>query len=166
MITLVVARARNGAIGKDNTIPWHAPEDLAFFRRETSGGAIIMGRRTWDSLPVKPLKNRDNLIVSTTMERSDLIVPSFAEAVERARQLGHLRIYAIGGASIYREALPLADRILVTEVDLEVEDADTFFPDMVASEWHRASELPLRATGPRCVVHEYFRTSWNPQPAC
>ena len=65
MISLVVARARNGAIGRENTIPWHAPEDLKFFQRETLGGVIIMGRNTWDSLPFKPLKNRVNLVVSS-----------------------------------------------------------------------------------------------------
>lgn len=166
MITLIVARAKNGAIGKDNTIPWHAPEDLGFFRRETSGGVIIMGRKTWDSLPVKPLKNRDNLIVSTTMERSGSVLPSFADAVARAKDLGHLRIYAIGGASIYREALPLADRILVTEVDLHIDGADTFFPAIEAADWVCTSALTLRTEAPRCEVNEYFRTRWNPAPAC
>ncbi|MGR3568543.1 MAG: dihydrofolate reductase, partial [Pseudooceanicola nanhaiensis] len=62
MITLVVARARNGAIGKGNQIPWHIPADLKLFQRETSGSAILMGRNTWESLPVKPLKNRMNIV--------------------------------------------------------------------------------------------------------
>lgn len=64
MLTLIVARARNSAIGKDNDIPWFAPEDLAMFKRETVGGAMIMGRNTWESLPVKPLKSRLNVVVS------------------------------------------------------------------------------------------------------
>ncbi len=63
MLTLVVARAKGGAIGRDGDIPWHAPEDLKMFQRETLGGALVMGRRTWESLPVKPLKNRLNIVV-------------------------------------------------------------------------------------------------------
>ena len=68
MLTLIAARARNGAIGKDGTLPWHIPEDLKFFKRETLGGAIIMGRRTWESLPFKPLKDRLNLVVTSTLD--------------------------------------------------------------------------------------------------
>ena len=65
MISLVVACARNRAIGRGNTIPWHAPEDLKFFMRETMGGAVIMGRKTWESLPVRPLKGRMNIVVTS-----------------------------------------------------------------------------------------------------
>ncbi len=82
MITLIVARDRNGAIGKDNTIPWHAPEDLKAFQRETLGGAIIMGRNTWDSLPVKPLKNRLNIVVSSDPNCADLVVPSLGASAQ------------------------------------------------------------------------------------
>ena len=71
MITLIVARDRNGAIGKDNDIPWFAPEDLSFFMRETLGGACIMGRNTWDSLPVKPLKSRLNCLLYTSPSPRD-----------------------------------------------------------------------------------------------
>lgn len=157
MITLIVARAVNGAIGKGNTIPWHAPEDLAFFRRETLGGAIIMGRNTWDSLPVRPLKSRDNLVVSTTMEPADWVLPSFEAAVARAGALGHRRIYAIGGASIYRAALPLAHRLLITEVDLTIDDADVFFPAIDQDEWAVAGTQTLRDEAPRCILRELLR---------
>lgn len=68
MLTLIAARARDGAIGKDGQLPWHLPEDLAFFKRETLGGAIIMGRRTWESLPFRPLKERLNLVVTSTLK--------------------------------------------------------------------------------------------------
>ncbi|WP_347267944.1 dihydrofolate reductase [Paracoccus sp. (in: a-proteobacteria)] len=157
MLTVIVARARSGAIGKANAIPWHAPEDLAFFRRETLGGAVIMGRRTWDSLPVKPLGNRDNIIVSTTMAAGGNVLASFAGALARARALGHARIYAMGGAAIYRAALPLAHRLLITEVELDVEGADTFFPPLAPGTWTPVGQSLLRAEGPRCVLHEYLR---------
>ncbi|MEI4486922.1 dihydrofolate reductase [Frigidibacter sp. MR17.14] len=157
MLTIVVARARNGAIGRGNTIPWHVPQDLKAFKRETLGGALIMGRRTWDSLPVKPLKDRLNLVVSRTLPGSELVVPSVPEAISRARVEGYDRIYAIGGAAIYAEALGLADRILVTEVDTVVEDADAFFPPFAQGDWRQIGSRPLDGAAPACVVEEYLR---------
>ena len=156
MLSLIVARSREAAIGRGGDIPWHAPEDLAFFKRETLGGAVIMGRRTWESLPFKPLKNRDNIVVSATMSE-DFAVPTLEAALARAALLGHRRIYAIGGARIYAAALPLADRLLITEVDLSIPDADTFFPPFPADDWVRTGSLMLREDGPRCRLDEYLR---------
>ncbi|WP_417473553.1 dihydrofolate reductase [Leisingera sp.] len=157
MITLIAARARNGAIGKDNDIPWFAPEDLKAFQRETLGGALIMGRNTWDSLPVKPLKNRLNLVVSSNPEAAETVLPSVTAAVAAAQVQGYRRIYGIGGEGIYREMLAMADRLLITEVDLEIADADAYFPDFSAQDWHRLGEQPLRAEDPACVMVEYLR---------
>lgn len=157
MLSLIVARARNGAIGRGNTIPWHAPEDLAFFQRETTGGAILMGRNTWDSLPFKPLKNRLNIVITSHgVEGAEHQVTSLTEAIALAEALGHRRIYAIGGARIYAEALSRADRLLITEVDLDVPDADTFFPP-IGTEWRRIGGMVLRAEGPRCTLGEWLR---------
>ncbi len=156
MLSLIVARSREAAIGRGGDIPWHAPEDLAFFKRETLGGAVIMGRRTWESLPFKPLKNRDNIVVSATMTE-DFAVPTLEAALARAALLGHRRIYAIGGARIYAAALPLADRLLITEVGLSIPDADTFFPPFPADDWVRTGSLMLREDGPRCRLDEYLR---------
>ena len=160
MISLIVARARNGAIGRGNTIPWHAPEDLKFFQRETLGGAVVMGRNTWDSLPRKPLPRRLNIVVTSRPGDSDdaLFLP-LEQAVEAARAAGYLRIYAIGGAGIYRAFLPLAERLLITEVDLDVPDADTFFPDIVAQDWRETASLMLRPAAPRCRVREFRRNT-------
>ncbi|KAE9627575.1 dihydrofolate reductase [Parasedimentitalea maritima] len=157
MITLIAARARNGAIGKDNTIPWHAPEDLKAFQRETLGGAIIMGRSTWDSLPFKPLKNRLNLVVSSNPEAAEIVCPSLETAVAQARAQGYQRIYGIGGFGIYQGMLPLADRLLLTEVDLTVSDADTFFPKFDLNEWDITGETQLRSADPACLMMEYMR---------
>lgn len=159
MITLIVARDRNGAIGKDNTIPWHAPEDLKAFQRETLGGAIVMGRNTWDSLPFKPLKNRLNLVVSSSPKAAEHVHASVAEAVAAAYAEGYRRVYGIGGAGIYREMMQIADRLLITEVGLEVEAADTYFPEIVAGEWQRQGETLLRSEEPSCVMVEYLRVS-------
>lgn len=159
MITLVVARARNGAIGRANTIPWHAPEDLAAFQRETTGGALVMGRRTWESLPVRPLKGRMNIVVSSDPSVWENVAPSPAAGVEVARAAGHARIYGIGGCSVYAALLPMAHRLLVTEVDLEVPDADAFFPAFDESDWQEIGRWPLRINRPACMMREWLRRS-------
>ncbi len=157
MITLVVGRDRNGAIGKENTIPWHAPEDLKAFQRETLGGAIIMGRNTWDSLPFKPLKNRLNVVVSSNPECADVVCPSIEAAIEMARAQGYMRIYGIGGAGIYAAMLGMADRLMITEVDIEVEGADTYFPQFDAADWRHVATTKLRTEAPICDLVEYQR---------
>lgn len=157
MISLIVARARNGAIGRDNTIPWHVPEDLKFFQRETRGGVIIMGRNTWDSLPVKPLKNRVNMVVSSQGVDAEYVFGSVTAAVEAAYALGHRRIYGIGGAGIYREMLPIANRLLITEVDIDIPDADTFFPEIDTSDWAKIGSHTISETAPRCELVELIR---------
>ena len=157
MLSLVVARARNGAIGKANLIPWFAPEDLAFFQRETTGGAIIMGRKTWESLPFKPLKNRLNCVVSSDPTLTEHVFATSEAALEFARSQGYARAYGIGGEGIYRALLPLADRLLITEVALDIADADAFFPDFDVKDWQQLRSIPLRAEAPACIATEYLR---------
>lgn len=157
MITLVVARARGGAIGKAGDIPWHAPEDLKMFQRETLGGALIMGRNTWISLPVKPLKNRLNCVISRDTSLTDLVFDDIPSAIEAAYAAGHTRIYGIGGQAIYAAMLPMAHRLLITEVDLVVEDADAFFPAFDEDEWRESRRSVIREGGPKCVLRELVR---------
>lgn len=157
MLTLIVARARNGAIGKDGDIPWNLPEDLVLFQRETTGGALIMGRKTWDSLPVRPLKRRLNLVVSSDPGVAEHVCATPQAAVEAAHAASYSRIYGIGGGGVYQSLLPLADRLLITEVDLDVPDADTFFPEIEAKDWRVTRKIPLREAGPRCVAVEHLR---------
>lgn len=157
MLTLIAARARNGAIGKNGEIPWHIPEDLAFFKRETLGGAIVMGRRTWESLPYKPLKDRLNLVVTSTLDLPGHAVPDLDTAIQTAQDAGYSRIYGIGGERIYRELLPRADRLLITEVDTVVEDADAFFPAFDAGEWWESSRQQLGSALLTADVLEQFR---------
>lgn len=142
MITLIAAHDRNRAIGKDGGIPWHIPEDLALFKRETLGGAIIMGRRTWDSLPFKPLKDRLNIVVSRDTGLHEHVVPSVQDAITLARAQGYFRIYGIGGQGIYEAMLPLADRLLITHVDTEVEGTDAWFPE-VGDGWREVGHIVL-----------------------
>ncbi|MEP5761397.1 MAG: dihydrofolate reductase [Litoreibacter sp.] len=166
MISLIVARAHDNAIGRDGDMPWHIPEDLRAFQRETSGGAVIMGRNTWDSLPAafRPLKGRFNCVVSRRTDfEADHIGASLADAVAACRDAGHMRIYGMGGARIYRELLPYAHRLLITDIDLAVSDADTFFPAFDEADWTEAKPFKLRAADPSCVMREFVRE--NP-PMC
>jgi dihydrofolate reductase len=129
-ISLLAAVAQGGVIGRDNAIPWHIPEDARRFRALTMGHPVVMGRRTWDSLPdrFRPLPGRRNVVVTRNgawcaagAERTG----SLADALELLDDAQ--RVFVIGGAELYAEALPLADELLLTEIDSKVE-GDTFFP--------------------------------------
>ena len=126
-LCLVLAVAKNGAIGNKGSLPWHVPEDLKHFRRSTVGHAVIMGRKTWAEVG-KPLPGRRNLVVTRDPElrlEGAEVVTSLEEAIARARTTD-AEPRVIGGAEIYRLALPLATRILLTEIQLEPE-GDVFF---------------------------------------
>ena len=129
---LIYARARNGVIGKDNQMPWHLPEDLAHFKRVTLGQPVIMGRKTWDSLPARfrPLPGRLNIVVTrqTSWQAEGALR---AESIEHARQLcGNASdAWIMGGAEIYRQAEPLASTAVVTEIDADFE-GDAFAPEL------------------------------------
>lgn len=160
MISLVVARDRNGAIGREGGIPWHIPADLKFFARETTSTACIMGRRTWESLPerFRPLPNRLNLVVSSgTPDGAEHVFGSIEDAIKAAHEAKYAHICGIGGAKIYEAMMPIADRLVITEVDLAVEDADTWFPEIDPSEWHENLRFVLQEEGPRCDVVEWLR---------
>jgi dihydrofolate reductase len=157
MLTLIAARARDGAIGRNGGIPWHAPEDLAFFGRETAGGALVMGRRTWESLPVRPLPRRPNLVVTSHDCGADHRFSTPDAAVAAAAGMGHARVYGIGGAGIYAALLPVADRLLLTEVDVAVPDADAFFPAFDPANWVCTLRRTLRAADPECILCEWLR---------
>ena len=157
MLTLIAARAKNGAIGRDGDIPWHAPEDLALFKRETLGGAVIMGRRTWESLPVRPLGQRLNIIVTRSAIDGQLTAADPIDALHLAWRQGVTRAYGIGGEGIYRALLPVAHRLMLTEVDLTVPDADAFFPSFDVADWQVIRHAPLREDAPRCRLVEYLR---------
>jgi dihydrofolate reductase len=133
-VTLILARARNGVIGAKGGLPWHLPEDLAFFKRTTMGHPIVMGRRTWESIG-RPLPGRRSIVV--TRDRSFAatgaeVVHSLDEAI--ALCAGVDEIFVIGGAQLYAEALPRADRLLLTEIAAEF-DGDTYLPAPSPATW-------------------------------
>ncbi|MGR3710549.1 MAG: dihydrofolate reductase [Alterinioella nitratireducens] len=159
MLSLIVARGRDGAIGRDGDIPWSIPADLKFFQRETLGGAVIMGRRTWESLPVRPLPRRMNIMVSRDPSLTEHVCGTVEAALEMARAGGHARIYGMGGERIYAALLPLADRLLVTEVDITVTGADAHFPAFEEADWRELGRLKLESDGPGAVVRELVRAA-------
>ncbi|MCD9121554.1 MULTISPECIES: dihydrofolate reductase [Cupriavidus] len=134
LLTLIVARARNGVIGRDNTLPWRLPEDLAHFKRTTMGAPVIMGRKTWESIG-RPLPGRRNIVVSRNPELR-LDGAETASSLEDALRLcvGVEQVFLIGGAQLYAEALPSADRLIVTEIDADI-DGDAHFPDIDPQRW-------------------------------
>ena len=146
---LIFARSRNGVIGKDNTLPWHLPEDLAHFKRTTLGCPVIMGRKTWDSLPPKfrPLPGRANVVVT---RQADWQSPGAlrADSLEQAMALcGDAdNAWVIGGAQLYALALPLAHTAVVTEIDMDVE-GDAFAPTFGPAWRTTACEEHMAANG-------------------
>ena len=134
LLTLIVARARNGVIGRDNALPWRLPDDLQHFKRTTLGAPIIMGRKTWDSIG-RPLPGRRNIVVSRnhglTLDGAEVVA-----SLEDAQRLciGAEQVFLIGGAQLYAQALPSADRLIVTEIDADV-PGDAFFPAVDRSKW-------------------------------
>jgi dihydrofolate reductase len=143
-VSLVAAVARDGVIGRDNAIPWRIPEDARRFRALTMGHPVVMGRRTWDSLPgrVRPLPGRRNVVVSRNPDWR-------AEGAERAASLddalrlleGEPQVFVVGGAGLYAEALAVADELLVTEIDADVQ-GDVFFPDWDRTAFREESREP------------------------
>lgn len=140
-LALVVARAANGVIGRDGDLPWRLKSDLALFKATTLGKPIIMGRKTWDSLPRKPLPGRMNVVLSRdgSFEPEQAVVcESFMEAVQMAREQaeddGAPEVCIIGGRSLFEAAMPKAKRLYLTEVDATV-DGDVTFPDFDEAAW-------------------------------
>ena len=133
---LIYARAANGVIGKDNRLPWHIPEDMAHFKQLTQGCPVVMGRKTWDSLPprFRPLPGRTNIVVTRQSDwQADGArrASSLADAVAQCD--GEQTVWVIGGAQIYAEALPLADCVEVTEIAQDF-DGDAYAP-VLGPEW-------------------------------
>ena len=137
-IIIIAAMAENRVIGKDGTLPWSIKEDLAHFKALTTGWPCIMGRKTWESLPFRPLPGRLNIIVSGTMnagckqQDNIKIFSSLQAAVEHCA--GYDKIFICGGAAIYREALSLANKIELTVIHGQYE-GDVFFPEIDVAAW-------------------------------
>ena len=132
IISLIAALAKNRVIGKNNDLPWRLPDDMKYFMETTKGHCVIMGRKNYDSLPHKfrPLSNRTNIVVTRQKNfeaAGCIVVHSMKDALKVAQQQKETEVFVMGGAEIYTQALDVANRLYLTEIDAEV-DGDTFFP--------------------------------------
>ena len=146
-IGLIWAQARGGVIGKDGVMPWHLPEDLAHFKRTTLNHPVIMGRKTWDSIPprFRPLPGRRNIVVTrqTNLNQTGLEpAPNLREALQFCENSP--QVWIIGGAQIYAQALPLADELVVTEIDADI-PGDAFAP-AIGADWQEVAREPFNSS--------------------
>ena len=151
-LVIIAAVARNRVIGKDNRLLWNIPEDMAHFKALTAGHTVVMGRKTWESLPprFRPLPGRRNIVIS---RQADYTAPGaeVADSLENALKLASTQgpaadsmvaatVFIIGGEQIYKQAMAVADRLEITEVDLEPE-GDAWFPEIAAVDWERTAKI-------------------------
>ena len=160
LITLVAAVAKDGAIGRDNALLWHLPEDMARFKALTAGKPVVMGRRTWDSIPAKfrPLPGRRNLVVSRSVNELPGAEVFASLDAALAACAAEPETCVIGGGEIYALALPRADKLALTEVDVVFPDADRHFPAWPRDQFIEANrETRTGATGTRFDFVDYLR---------
>jgi len=131
----------NNELGKNNTLVWSMPTDLKYFREKTSGHPVIMGRKTFEAIG-RPMPNRKNIVI--TRDKSYLrhgvdVVNSLEEALSLAKLEKNEEIFIIGGEEIFKQAMPIAERLYITHIEAEDKDADTFFPEIVRIVWNEVS---------------------------
>jgi dihydrofolate reductase len=149
-IVLIAAVARNGVIGRNNALLWHLPEDMQHFRRITAGHAVVMGRKTWDSLPerFRPLPGRRNLVLTRQAGWHTVgaeALPSLSDALKALA--GTDRVFVIGGAQVYAQALPIADELILTELHRDYE-GDATFPSLQGQPFVEVARQPAQAPAP------------------
>ncbi|MDD2584775.1 MAG: dihydrofolate reductase [Bacteroidales bacterium] len=153
-ISIIVATSLNNAIGRNNQLLWHISEDLKYFKKITSGHTVIMGRKTWESIG-RPLPNRRNIVISRSqnifLEGAE-VYSSLKDALKAAnksegpcgsQKIDSEEVFIIGGGQIYKQALPIADKLYLTIVNETIEDADTFFPEIDLSQWQEIESESL-----------------------
>ena len=131
MIGLIVARSKNNVIGKDGMIPWSIEGEQSQFKELTTNNTIIMGRKTYEDIG-HPLPNRKNIVISRTTNYDDVVT---VDSLEKAIELSEGNIYIIGGYNLFKEAIPMVDIMFITEVNLNIENGDVFFPDFDEDEF-------------------------------
>jgi dihydrofolate reductase len=153
-ISMIVARSRNHVIGRDNQMPWKISADLQFFKRVTMGHPVIMGRKTWESIG-RPLPGRRNIVISRNADYQATGAELAGSLDEALNQLGEFsRIFVIGGEQLFKQAFPKADRLYITEIEMDVEGGDTFFEIPNPSDWKEIE----RNSGSENDIHFHFVT--------
>ncbi len=157
IISLIVAAGTNGAIGKDNQLLWHLPNDLQFFKKTTWAMPVIMGRKTFESLSGKALPGRLNIVITRQQgwqPNGVVVVHSLKDALFVADAAHYKEVFVAGGGQIYQEALPIAHKVYLTRVQAEPA-ADTFFPALSNQEWHLRSETPFPANEKHAYAYSF-----------
>lgn len=145
-ISLVVAASENNAIGKNNQLIWHLPNDLKFFKNTTWGFPVIMGRKSFESVN-KPLPGRTNIVITTNPDwkaETVIVVNNLKDAIQKAAETNSKQIFIIGGGEIYKQSMDIADSIYITRVHANLE-GDTFFPVIDTSKWKLTSHQDFEA---------------------
>jgi dihydrofolate reductase len=157
ILSLIVAASENNIIGVHGSLPWNLPHDLRRFRTLTEGHPVIMGRKTFEAIG-RPLPRRTNIVVTRQMSRHMVgctVMHSLEEAIAHARALGALETFIIGGGEIYKQALPLADRVYLTRVHTEIH-GDTFFPELSPKQWQEVSREEHETDGEHPFAFTYI----------
>ena len=144
-ISIIVAVAENNVIGKDNTLIWHLPADMKFFKEKTTGHCIITGRKNYESIPGKfrPLPNRTNIVITRKADYKApgaIVVNSIEQAIVKAKETGDAEFFIIGGAEIYQQSLRYVNRIYLTKIYHSF-NGDVFFPELTADEWKETDRI-------------------------
>ena len=155
MISIIVAVSEDWGIGKDNELLWHISEDLKRFKRLTSGNTVIMGKKTWESLPRRPLPGRKNIVLTDNPKESienAVTAYSLQDSLNKCDQ--NEEIFIIGGGSIYRQFMPVADRLFITHVHMKA-PADIFFPEIDLSIWEITEKEEFKTDGDNNIPYTY-----------
>jgi dihydrofolate reductase len=155
MISIIVAVSEDLGIGKNNELLWHISEDLKRFKRLTYGNTVIMGKKTWESLPRRPLPGRKNIVITDVPEdnfENSITAYSIADAISKCEK-GE-EIFVIGGGSIYRQFMPIADRLYITHVH-QVAPSDVYFPEIDPNVWKVIDKEEFMADGNEGISYSY-----------
>ena len=161
VIARIVAVAKDNVIGADNDIPWYCPADLQHFKRTTMGAPVVMGRKTYESLKIQPLPGRRNIIISRNPDYQAAGCDIFSSIEAAIEQLAAVdKVFIIGGAELYKQMLPKAQELYVTQVDVAV-TGDRYFPEISAQEWQLQSESDFDADekNPHAMRFQYYQRS-------
>jgi dihydrofolate reductase len=144
-ISIIVAVSENNVIGKDNTLIWHLPADMKYFKEKTSGHCVITGRKNYESIPEKyrPLPNRTNIVITRQknyIAPQAIIVNSLEESINKAEETGDNEIFIIGGAEIYKQSIYLADKLYITQIHHSF-DGDAYFPEIDLKLWKETKRI-------------------------
>jgi dihydrofolate reductase len=158
IISLVVAASENNAIGRQNKLPWNLPNDLKFLKNITWAMPVAMGRKSFESINSKPLNGRLNIVITRQRDfkaPGAVVVESIKDAIFVAGEHDYNELMVLGGGEIYKEAMPMADKIYITRVHTVIEDADTFFPEIDAKKWVLTSSQDFPADEKHAYAYSF-----------